>query len=379
MQQFGVDVRLDVPVEWLSIAQRQLVQIARALLTPHRVVIFDEPTASLTPVETQALHRRIRELKEAGVAVLYISHRLEEVKAIADFVYVLRDGKLVASKAASELQPVDMARLMVGRDLQALYPDRPPAPISRSALEVRHFNVPGHAEDASFKLHKSEVLGFFGLIGAGRTELFEALLGLRKGNGEIEVDGKRVHIANARDGMDAGIAYLTEDRKSKGLLLAESMATNLTLASLRRFTRGFFVDRKRETGALDKAITDYDIRTGNRQAHAGELSGGNQQKLLLAKMLLFDPSIVIIDEPTRGVDIGAKQQIYRFIAAQAQAGKSIIIISSEMSELIGLCHRIIVMRNGRIVGEVAGDAIREEDIVVLATGVANDTKERLQA
>jgi len=370
---FGVDIPFDLPVERLSIAQRQLVQIARALLSPHRVVIFDEPTASLTPVETDALMARIRDLRAAGVAVLYISHRLEEVKAIADTISVLRDGHLVATRDAGDLQPIDMAHLMVGRDLKALYPPLGARSASGPALEVLHFDAPDYVEDVSFILRKSEILGFFGLIGAGRTELFEAILGLRKGHGRIHVGGKRVAISTPREAMAAGIAYLTEDRKSKGLLLAEPITINLTLAALDRFTRGLVVDRTLEAEALETAIADFDIRTGSRKARAGELSGGNQQKLLLAKMLLFDPSVVIIDEPTRGVDIGAKQQIYRFVANLAARGKSVVIISSEMGELIGLCHRILVMRGGRIVGEVEGDSIREEDIVVLATGVQSDT------
>ena len=369
MRELGADISPRVPVERLSIAQRQLAQIARALLTPHRVVIFDEPTASLTPVETAALFARIAMLKARGVAVLYISHRLEEVKAIADTVAVLRDGKLVAARPAGELSPVEMARLMVGRDLQALYPRRAAPPASAPAMQVAHFAAPGHVEDAGFTLNDGEILGFAGLIGAGRTELFEALLGLRKGQGEIRLGGKAIRFANARAGMRAGVVYLTEDRKSKGLLLGEPLAKNLTLAALSSFTRGSLIDAKREDAALDAAIADFDIRAGGKAMLAGQLSGGNQQKLLLAKMLLLDPQIVVIDEPTRGVDIGAKQQIYRFVAALAAQGKSVIVISSEMGELIGLCHRILVMRLGRIVGEVEGEAMAEESIVVLATGV----------
>ena len=207
-----------------------------------------------------------------------------------------------------------------------------------------------------------------GLVGAGRTELFEALIGLRKGQGEIRLDGHATRWRNARAGMDAGFVYLTEDRKGKGLLLSETLATNLTLASLDKFQRGPLIDRAKEAGALTEAVKHFDIRVGDTSLTAGQLSGGNQQKLLLAKMMQLDPHIIVIDEPTRGIDIGAKQQIYRFIAALASEGKSVIVISSEMSELIGVCHRIVVMRNGRLVGEVSGDAMTEGEIVVLATG-----------
>jgi ribose transport system ATP-binding protein len=374
MQGFGVEVAVDTPVERLSIAQRQLAQIARALATPHRIVIFDEPTASLTPVETTALLRLIRELKRQGVVVLYISHRLEEVKAIADVVTVLRDGAWVATRPAETLQPVDIARLMVGRDLLDLYPPRGPAPTTAPALQVEHFDAAGFAADASFSVRPGEILGFAGLVGAGRSELFEALFGLRRGAGEIRLRGEAQHWPNARAGMRAGAVYLTEDRKSKGLLLEETVATNLTLAALDDFRRGPLVDRAKEAQALESAIERFDIRVGDREMLAGQMSGGNQQKLLLAKMMLLDPKVVVIDEPTRGVDIGAKQQLYRFIAALAAEGRSVIVISSEMAELIGLCHRIMVMRAGRIVGELAGEAMTEHAIVVLATGVETQTE-----
>jgi ribose transport system ATP-binding protein len=369
MRVFGVEARVTAPVQQLSIAQRQLAQVARALAVPHRIAIFDEPTASLTPVETRALLNLIRELRAKRVAVLYISHRLEEVKAVADVVTVLRDGKRVATKPAAELEPLDMARLMVGRDLLALYPPRPPVPTGVPAFEIGHFGAAGFAEDASFTVRAGEILGFSGLVGAGRTELFEALFGLRKGGGEIRMNGEAQQWRDARAGMRAGAVYLTEDRKSKGLLLEETIATNLTLAALDRFQRGPLVDRAKETRALDEAIQRFDIRVGDRNLLAGQMSGGNQQKLLLAKMMQLNPRVVVIDEPTRGIDIGAKQQIYRFIAALAAEGRSVIVISSEMTELIGICHRIIVMRNGRIVGEVSGEAMNEHAIVVLATGV----------
>jgi len=246
-------------------------------------------------------------------------------------------------------------------------------------LTVHDMAVPGYVENASFTLHRGEILGFGGLIGAGRTELFEALVGLRPGHGAINLDGKQVHFRDAREAMAAGIVYLSEDRKGKGLLLQQNLRVNLTLAALEKFSRGPFIDGGGEEKALDKAIKDFDIRTRRRDLLAGQLSGGNQQKLLLAKMMLVAPRIVIIDEPTRGVDIGTKEQIYRFIASLAAEGRAVVVISSEMQELIGLCHRVVVMRNGRVAGEVGQADLSEDSIVYLATGVHEERAAEIAA
>jgi len=373
LHELGAEIDPDTTVSRLSIAQRQLVQIARVLLVPHRLVIFDEPTASLTPVETQALLTLITHLRTRGVGVLYISHRLPEVKEISDRVTVLRDGRLIGSHRADSLQPADMARLMVGRDVAKFYPDHAKQHNPTIVLEVKDFSVPGHVHDASFHLKKGEILGFAGLVGAGRSELMEGVVGLRKAHGEVHHHGNRVQFGNrhdsARESLKAGIVYLSEDRKGKGLLLQKDMQINLPLATLEQFSRHFQIDRRREQATLDQAIADFDIRTGRKDILAGQLSGGNQQKLLLAKMLLLEPSIVIIDEPTRGIDVGTKEQIYQLIIQLAAAGKSIIVISSEMPELLGICDRIVVMREGHIAGEVTGTHMNENEIVALATGV----------
>lgn len=379
LAELGTRIDPDYEVRRLSIADRQLVQIARALLVPHRVVAFDEPTAVLTPIEAESLFAIIRKLREHGVAVLYISHRLNEVKAIADRVTVLRDGRHIATRDIQGLEPLEMARLMVGRDMSKLYPDKPSTASDQIILSVRDMVVPGYVESASFSLKRGEILGFGGLIGAGRTELFEGILGLRPSEGAITLDAKSIHFRDAREAMAAGIVYLSEDRKGKGLLLLQSLRVNLTLAALNKFTRASFIDVNTEERALDGAIKEFDIRTRSRDLLAGQLSGGNQQKLLLAKMMLLDPRIIIIDEPTRGVDIGTKQQIYRFIAELAENGLSIIVISSEMQELIGLCHRVIVMRNGRVVGEVAQVDLSEDSIVYLATGVHEERAAEIAA
>jgi ribose transport system ATP-binding protein len=311
--------------------------------------------------------------------VLYISHRLNEVKAVADRVTVLRDGRHVTTADIEGLEPLEMARLMVGRDMSKLYPEKPATASDQTVLTVRDMAVPGFVENASFALHRGEILGFGGLIGAGRTELFEALVGLRPGHGTITLNGEKVHFRDAREAMAAGIVYLSEDRKGKGLLLQQNLRINLSLAALEKFTRGSFIDVAAEETALDGAIKDFDIRTRSRDLLAGQLSGGNQQKLLLAKMMLVEPRIVIIDEPTRGVDIGTKEQIYSFIASLAAEGRAVVVISSEMQELIGLCHRVVVMRNGRVAGEVAQNDLSEDAIVYLATGVHEERAAEIAA
>jgi ribose transport system ATP-binding protein len=369
VENLGADIEPTAVVSRLSIAQRQLVQIARALQVPHRVVIFDEPTASLTPHETEALLAVIRDLKAKDTAVLYISHRLPEVAAIADTVTILRDGKHIATRDGAGLAPVDMARLMVGRDVSHLYPERPPAVSGEPILSVHDISVPGFATHASFDVRPGEILGFAGLVGAGRTELLEGIVGLRPHRGEIRLKGEPVAFHTVRESMHRGVVYLSEDRKGKGLLLARNLPTNLTLAALHQFVRGPLLDQAKENAALDEAIGEFDIRAPRKDMLAGQLSGGNQQKLLLAKMMLLDPQVIVIDEPTRGIDIGTKQQIYRFVAELARKGKAVIVISSEMQELLGICHRILVMRGGRIVGEVSGETMTEGDIVMYATGV----------
>jgi ribose transport system ATP-binding protein len=257
---------------------------------------------------------------------------------------------------------------MVGRDVSDLFPPKSELPAPEVVLEVEHLTVPGRVTGASFTLRRGEVLGFAGLVGSGRTELMEGLVGLRPAHGATRVKGKPVRIHSLKDASRLGIAYLTEDRKGHGLLLDMQMRPNLTLLGLERFVRGL-IDHNAEDRALDHAIKEFDIRAPSRVVRVGNLSGGNQQKLLLAKTMLVEPDIVIIDEPTRGIDIGTKQQIYGFIDRLARAGKSIIVISSEMAEVIGLSHRVMVMKAGRIVGELEGSDIGEDRIVRYQMGI----------
>ncbi len=260
-----------------------------------------------------------------------------------------------------------MAALMVGRELSDLFAPLP-VPGDDIVLKAEGITIPGLIENCSFALRRGEVLGFAGLVGAGRTELMEAVVGLRDAAGRVEISGARLKPGSVRAARQAGLVYLTEDRKEKGLLLNTDLTQNLTLLALDRFSR-LTIDKKAEAAALDRAITEFDIRAGDRSMNAGNLSGGNQQKLLLAKTMLAEPDIVIIDEPTRGIDIGTKQQIYAFIAALAAAGKSVIVVSSELPEVIGLSHRVAVMAQGRIAAVLDGADINEQTIVRLAMGM----------
>lgn len=362
----------------ISVSDKQMVEIAKALSRDARVLVMDEPTAVLTRREAEVLFTQIDRLRKAGVAVLYTSHKLDEIARIADRVTVLRDGHVVLSQPAAGLTEDRMAAAMVGREMADLYPPkrrrRPGPPV----LEVEGLSVPGIVEDARFTLRKGEILGFAGLVGSGRTELMEAVVGLREARGDVRVMGRRLPRRSVDAALRAGLVYLTEDRKERGLLLDKSLRENLTLLALDRFSR-LTIDSRAEEAALDRAIEEFDIRAPARDMLAGNLSGGNQQKLLIAKTMLADPDIVIIDEPTRGIDIGTKQQIYELIHRLAEAGHSIIFVSSEMPEVIGLAERVIVMRSGRIAGELSGAEIDERAIVRLAMGVQGVSKEMAEA
>lgn len=349
-------------------ADKQMVEIAKALSRNARVLIMDEPTAVLTEREADVLFQQVKRLTDEGVAILFTSHKLDEVKRISDKITVLRDGHVVSQGSASAYSEDQMAEAMVGRDVSSLYPVRTTPIGDAPALEVTGLTVPGFAKDITFTLRKGEILGISGLIGSGRTETMEGLVGLRSATGDVSIDGTPVTLRSPREAQAAGLCYLTEDRKSRGLLLSKGMRDNLTLQCLPDFSN-WLIDEAAEDAALTKAIEDFDIRAPTRQVNVGNLSGGNQQKLLIAKVMLADPDIVIIDEPTRGIDIGTKQQIYEFIHALAAQGKSIIVISSEMQEVIGLTDRVIVMRTGLIAGEVSGDDMTEDKIVRLAMGL----------
>ena len=370
LAELGCPLDTAAPVRSLTVAQRQMVEIAKAVSRDVRVLIMDEPTAVLTGTEAAVLARFIRKLAAGGAAIAYISHKLDEALALADEVTVLRDGALVATRPAAGLTPGAVARLMVGRDVSDLFPPKaPPGADAPVALSVRGVAVPGWVQDASFELRRGEILGFAGLVGAGRTELMEGVAGLRpRGAGTIFRDGAPVRIRHLRDATAAGIAYLTEDRKGRGLLVGQPPRPNLTLLALRQYGR-VLVDERQEAAALAQAVRAFDIRAARLDGPVAHLSGGNQQKLLFAKTMQVAPHVLIVDEPTRGVDVGTKQQIYRLLHGLAAEGVAIALVSSEMPEVIGLSHRVCVMRHGGIAGELAGGAVTEDAILDLAAGV----------
>ncbi|OJH40930.1 sugar ABC transporter ATP-binding protein [Cystobacter ferrugineus] len=369
LEQVGLRVAPETPVRQLIVAEKQLVEIAKALARKARLLIMDEPTATLTPGETERLFALIAQLKADGVSLLYISHKLDEVERITDEVVVMRDGRFVARSATRDVTRHQMASLMVGREASDLYPPKAPPPADvPPRLSVRGLTVPGWARDVSFDVRPGEILGFAGLVGAGRTELFEGLLGLRPHAVErVEFDGRRAHWRNPRDAAEDGLTYLSEDRKGKGLHVHFGLRENLTMMALSRYATPW-LRPEAERQALEDAVKRFGIRTGSLDNRASALSGGNQQKLALAKVLHPDPKVVVLDEPTRGVDVGAKRDIYFLIEALAREGRAVIVISSELMELIGLCHRVAVMRGGQLRTTLEANQLTEEELIAHATG-----------
>lgn len=368
LAQVGLQVDPDTRVRQLIVAEKQLVEIARALARHARLLIMDEPTATLTPGETERLFELMASLKALGTTIIYISHKLDEVERTTDEVIVMRDGKLVAREPTPALTRREMANLMVGRELADLFPPKLTAPQAAPVLKVTGLSVPGWAAQVSFEVRPGEILGFAGLVGAGRTELFEGLIGIREREaGKVELQGREVHLHNPRDAACLGLTYLSEDRKGKGLHVNFGLRQNLTLMALERYAKPWLKPQA-EREALRQAVADYGIRTGSLDATAAALSGGNQQKLALAKVLHPAPSVVVLDEPTRGVDVGAKRDIYNLVQQLALRGLAVIVISSELMELIGLCHRVAVMRAGRLQCFLQDGQLTEEELIAHATG-----------
>lgn len=370
LDRLNCDVAPSTPVSKLSNSDKQMVEIAKALSRRARILVMDEPTAVLTNTEAEILFEQVRALRAAGTAILFTSHKLDEVRLMADRVTVMRDGAVVHTGPAAEISEDEMATRMVGRNVSDLYPPKPAAGArGEVVLKLRGLTVPGHVKGFDMDLGRGEILGLAGLIGAGRTEAMEGLCGLRPAKMEVlEIEGAPATIRRPSDALARGLCYLTEDRKLRGLLLDKGLRENLTLQALWRFGR-HFVDTAAEERALDDAIETFDIRAGDRRMRAGNLSGGNQQKLLLAKTMLSEPRILVVDEPTRGIDIGTKQQIYAFLRDLAAKGHAVVVVSSEMQEVIGLCDRVMVLRRGRVAGVLERGEIGEDAIVRLAMGV----------
>lgn len=354
----------------LSVSQMQSVEIAKAVSANCRVLILDEPTSSLTANEVEALFRIINDLKAEGVAIVYISHKMDEILRIGDEVTIMRDGKYIGTWDASELTTDKIITLMVGRELTNLYPKRENVP-GEVIFEVRDFTSinPRSFRNVSFQLHKGEILGVGGLVGAQRTELMEGLFGIRShAAGQIFYKGKEIKVSRPKDAIDQGIAMLTEDRRGSGIMGVLSVADNISISSLNQYLdHGFFINGKKVERLVQDNVKKMNIKTPSSKTLIKSLSGGNQQKVLVGRWLANNPDVLILDEPTRGIDVGAKYEIYCIIAELAKEGKSIIMISSEMSELIGMSDRIMVMCDGRVTGFVEGREATQENIMTYAT------------
>lgn len=371
LAELNSDISPDALVGSLGVAQKQMVEIAKALVHDSKILILDEPTTVLTKPEVALLFSRVRDLTAKGVAVIFISHKLHEVSEICDRVLILRDGEQISLTPTSELDEQEMALRMVGRELTQLFPEKA-VPGEETALKVDRLTVPGCVEEVSFEIKKGEVLGLAGLLGSGQTETAEAIMGLlRMSGGRIEIDGRVMDRISPQNSIQAGIAYVSEDRQGKGLILSFDIPANITLSTLANYGR-LLINKKAERAKSDQYVKRFDIKAASLLSELQYLSGGNQQKVYLGKAMDVEPKILILNEPTRGIDVNAKSEIYHFVNALAATGIACLIISSEMEEIIGICSRVLVMREGRITGQLSGEAINEESIMLYAAGLKSD-------
>ncbi|RZT21187.1 sugar ABC transporter ATP-binding protein [Fictibacillus sp. BK138] len=367
-EKLAVNIPLDKNAGLCSVGQQQMIEIAKALMTNAKVIIMDEPTAALTEREIEKLFEVINALRKEGVSIVYISHRMEEIFAICDRITVMRDGKTVDTKVVSETNFDDVVRKMVGRELTDRFPERQSS-VGKTMLEVKNAARNGVFENVSFSVKSGEVVGVAGLMGAGRTEIMRALFGLDKlDSGEIWLDGKKAVIKNPSEAVKLGIGFITEDRKTEGLVLDFSIRDNMALPNLTSFSKKGFIDDKTENEFVDLLIKRLRIKTQSGETNAKDLSGGNQQKVVIAKWIGIGPKVLILDEPTRGVDVGAKREIYQLMNELTDRGVAIIMVSSELPEVIGMSDRILVVHEGKISGELAKSEATQEKIMTFATG-----------
>ena len=372
MEELGIDIDPKTKVSRLSTAQQQMVAIIRAIAFNAEVIIMDEPTSAITDREVEKLFEIIRKLKAQNKAIVYISHKMDEIYSLTDRITVLRDGRLIGSVDTKDVTPEQLINMMVGRDLSDMYVKNAPKSAdydeNEVLMSVRDLSREGEFRHVSFDVKRGEILGFYGLMGAGRTEIMETVFGLRKADtGTVTLKGKR--IKNIRASINNGLAFITEDRKVFGLNLIASVKDNITIAYLSKVLRGkFLMNFKKEREVSDDLIKKLSIKCATRDVLAGTLSGGNQQKIVIAKWFLGDPDVLIMDEPTRGIDIGAKAEIYKLMDTLAKEGKSIIMISSETPELLGMSDRIIVMHEGDMTGEFKRDELNQDTLMACAIG-----------
>jgi len=371
--ELGLELPLDVPTKQLSVGQQQLIEIGKALSKRARIIVMDEPSAALTDREIDRLFAIIARLKAAGAGIIYISHRMDELPKIADRVTVLRDGSVIETRVASNFPTGEIIRAMVGRTLDAHFPELPPvAEDAQVVLDVEQLSRVPYVNDVRFAVRAGEIVGLAGLVGAGRTEIVRAIAGADvPDRGHIQIDGKTVRIRRPSDAIGAGIAFITEDRKGQGLVLGMSVRENMTLAHLAQFVnRERLIDESREESTAKDMIGELRIRTPGPEQLVRNLSGGNQQKVVLAKWLLGKARVFIFDEPTRGIDIGAKTEIYNLMLNLAKNGAAIVMVSSELPEVLGMAHRVLAVRNGRIVKEFTRADASPDAVIAAATGAA---------
>lgn len=364
----GVNISPKTVMAELSVGQQQMVEICKALMADAKVIIMDEPTAALTQSETVALFKVIESLRKKGVSMVYISHRMEEIFELCDRITVLRDGSYIGVKNIPETNMNEIVKMMIGREIGERYPSRN-VKIGKEVLKVKELTRKGTFHDVNFSVRAGEVLGVSGLMGAGRTEIMQAIFGnLSYESGTIEIDGKEVKISNPRQAMEHGIGFITEDRKTEGLMLDKSIRENISLCNLRRISKSSIISREAEKNMVAEAIKDLHIKCFGSYHECNNLSGGNQQKVVLAKWILTNPKILILDEPTRGVDIGAKKEIYSIINKLAAQGVAIIMVSSELPEVLGMSDNIMVVREGEVRGIISYEEANQERVMTLATG-----------
>jgi ABC-type sugar transport system ATPase subunit len=367
LDELGANVPASAPARLLSVAQQQMVEIARALGGESKVLILDEPSAALSGLEVERLFAVLRTLRQRGLGVVYISHRLEEVFALADRVTVLRDGRRVTSAPVAGLDRAQLIRLMVGRDVADEFPPRSSSP-GETVLEVRGLRSGCSVKDASFDVRRGEIVGLAGLVGAGRTSVALALFGALPAQGQVRLEGRPVRFRSPADAIDAGLGYVTEDRKGRGLFPLLGAGENMTITHLRAFSRNGLLSSARARAAAAAAARDFDLRAASLDQRAATLSGGNQQKLLLARYLMRPRTLLILDEPTRGIDVGAKAEIYALMNRLTASGLAILMISSELPEVLAMSDRVVVMHEGRTRGALSRGEATPEAVLELATG-----------
>jgi ribose transport system ATP-binding protein len=370
LEKLKMPVAVNQLVSRLSVAEKQMVEISKALMLNARILIMDEPTTTLTGREITTLFELMRDLKKQNVTMIFVSHKLTEIKTLCDRVIVLRDGKLISVDDIADVNEEDIARKMIGRNFQQIYPEKLLRSEETEVFSAQGICVPNLLKDVSFSLRKGEILGFAGLVGSGRTELAEAVMGLRAiSAGKIFIKGKEARIKTPADAVRHGLGYLSEDRQGKGIVQHFTLPQNITLISLKRYLQGAFINKGKEIAKTKEYVEMFRIAAASLSMQLRYLSGGNQQKVYLSRWVDTNPSILILDEPTRGIDVKAKQEVYEFIHRLAGEGISCIVISSEMEEIIGLCSRVYVMKEGSVAGCVEGDHINEEEIMFYATGI----------